>query len=462
MDTAKNPLGTAKVSTLLRKFSIPAIIGMIVNALYNIVDRIYIGNASNLGTNGLAGITIGFPIMIILLSIGILFGVGGATLFSIKLGENKPKEAEKILGNSLSLLVISGFLFLVFGQIFLIPILTLFGASDAVLPYSVEYMRVIFFGAIFQVVSMGMNNFLRADGQPKLAMLTMFFGAGTNIILDPLFIYGFNWGMAGAAFATILSQLLSMIWILSYFFSHRTKHPIRITNLWPKSSYTLKIMAIGLPGFLMQVSTSILNAILNKKLLDYGGDIAVSGMGIINSVQTILLMPIFGLNQGVQPIVSFNFGAKNYGRIKETEKLAIITATIIVVVGWVVTRFFPTQLVALFNRDAELLTFGGFALQTWFWSLPVIGFQIIASSYFQSIGRSKSAMFYTLTRQVLFLIPFIYIFSSIWGIDGILYAAPLADILSFIITAIGFYFGIRSLGHAKESLAPSVDYDLTT
>lgn len=440
-----NPLGTAKVSSLLLKFSVPAIIGMVVNALYNVVDRIFIGNAPGIGSNGLAGITIGFPIMIVLLSIGILFGVGGATLFSMRLGQGKPEEADRVLGNAFTLLLTSGALFLIFGQIFLAPLLRVFGASETVLPYSTEYMRVIFFGAIFQVTSMGMNNFLRADGQPKLAMITMFVGAGTNILLDPLFIYVFKMGMAGAAFATILSQCISMTWILAYFLGRRTKHGIKLKNMRLKAEVALRIISLGLPGFLMQFSNSLLNVILNKSLLAYGGDIAVSGMGIINSVQTILLMPITGLNQGVQPIISFNFGAKKYDRIKSAEKMAITAATIIVVNGWIMTRLFPARIVTLFNQEPELIRFGSYALRTWFWCLPFIGFQILGANFFQAIGRSKSAMILTLTRQVLLLVPAILIFSRIWGVNGILYAAPFADGFSALITGIWFYFGIRSL-----------------
>ncbi|WP_313530627.1 MATE family efflux transporter [Anaerotignum sp.] len=445
-----NPLGTEKVSSLLLKFSVPAIIGMIVNALYNIVDRIFIGNAPDLGSSGLAGITIGFPIMIILLSIGILFGAGGATLFSIKLGEGKLEEADETIGCAFTLLLISGALFLILGQIFLIPLLKLFGASTAILPYSTAYMRVIFFGAIFQVVSMGMNNFLRADGQPRLAMITMFVGAGINIILDPIFIYVFKMGMVGAALATILSQFISMTWILSYFLTDRTKHRIRLKNMKMKKETALHITSLGLPGFLTQFSNSILNIVLNKSLLFYGGDIAVSGMGIINSVQTILLMPIIGLNQGVQPIISFNFGAKKYDRIKIAMKLAMIAATIIVFIGWILTRIFPSQIVSLFNREEELVQFGSFALRTWFWCLPTIGFQILGANFFQAIGRSKSAMFLTLTRQVLLLIPAILIFAQLWGLNGILFAAPFADGLSAILTGIWFYFGIRKLVSSKE------------
>lgn len=440
-----NPLGTEKISTLLMKFSIPAIIGMVVNALYNIVDRIFIGNASDLGSSGLAGITIGFPIMIILLSIGILFGVGGATLFSIKLGQGKLEDADNVLGNTFTMLLISGFLFMILGQIFLAPMLRIFGASENVLPYAMTYMRVIFFGAVFQVLSIGMNNFLRADGQPKLAMITMFVGAGTNIILDPLFIYVLKMGMAGAALATILSQFISMTWILMYFFNKDHKHRIQLKYMSIKKHIFTEVTALGMPGFLMQLSNSLLNVILNKSLLFYGGDIAISGMGIVNSVQTILLMPIIGLNQGVQPIVSFNYGAKKYERIKLAEKLAMISATIIVVSGWILTRLIPSQIVSLFNNEVELISFGSFALKTWFFCLPLIGFQILGANFFQAIGRPRSSMFLTLTRQVLILIPAIIIFSKLWGLRGILYAAPFADAISTILTAIWFYFGIQSL-----------------
>ncbi len=453
-----NPLGTEKVWNLLIKFSVPAIIGMVVNALYNIVDRIFIGNAKELGSNGLAGITIGFPIMVILLAIGILFGVGGATLFSIKLGEGKTEEANKVMGNAFILLLCSGALFLILGQIFLAPLLRLFGASKTVLPYSMAYMRVIFFGAIFQVVSMGMNNFLRAVGQPKLAMLTMFFGAGTNIILDPIFIFVFKMGMAGAALATIIAQCASMIWILAFFLKKSNHHRLTLKYMKPDKDIMLKITSLGMPGFLMQLSNSLLNIVLNKSLLTYGGDLAVSGMGIINSIQTFLLMPITGLNQGVQPIISFNFGAKKYDRIKLAEKLAIIVATIIVVAGWILTRVFPSQLVRLFNQEPNLVEFGSNALRTWFWCLPFIGFQILGANFFQAVGRSTSAMILTLTRQVILLIPAILNFSRIWGLQGILYAAPFADALSALITAVWFYFGIRSLSDSNPKISGEVSY----
>ncbi len=441
-----NPLGEERVLKLLIKFSVPAIVGMVVNALYNVVDRIFIGNSSDLGTYGLAGITISFPIMIILLAIGILFGVGGVTLFSIRLGQKRHQEAENALGNTFVLLIIAGHAFMILGQIFLEPILKLFGASQGVLPYSMEYMRIIFFGAVFQVLGMGLNNFIRADGSPIIAMWTMFLGAGINTVLDPIFIYGFRMGMAGAALATILAQAISATWVVTYFLTRRSRNKLRLKYMKPKLGLITKITTLGMPGFLVQIANSALNITLNRNLLIYGGDIAVSGMGIINSLQTILLLPIIGINQGVQPIISFNFGAKKYTRVKTAVKLAIIAATVIVIIGYITTRLFPQQMIALFNRDQELLEFGRYALISWFLFLPVVGFQIISSNFFQAIGRPKSAMLLTLTRQVILLIPAVIIFPKLWGMNGLLHAAPFADFFSTVLTGIWFYHGIKNLG----------------
>jgi putative MATE family efflux protein len=457
-----NPLGEEKVYKLLIKFSLPAIVGMMVNAIYNIVDRIYIGNSSSLGANGIAGITISFPIMIILMALGILFGVGGATLFSMKLGEKKIEEAETALGNAFVMLLLAGFLFMILGQITLKPILIAFGASNTVLPYAISYMRVIFFGAVFQVVSMGLNNFMRADGNPKLAMLTMFLGAGTNIVLDPIFIYVFNMGMEGAALATIISQGFSFIWVVSYFLGKRCRIKLKLSCMKLRLDFIVRIISLGLPGFALQVASSILNAVLNNNLYLYGGDIAVSGMGVVNSLQTLLIMPVIGMNQGVQPIISFNFGAKKYDRVKTAVKLAISVATIIVILGFILTRMIPKQLVTLFNDNIKLVEFGVQALLIWFLLLPLIGFQIIAANFFQAIGRSKSAMFLTLTRQVIILIPSIILFPKIWGLNGLLYAGPFSDFIASILTGIWFYFGLKKLSATAQNNEPLNHLKLST
>ncbi|MCB5223697.1 MAG: MATE family efflux transporter [Candidatus Cloacimonadaceae bacterium] len=448
----ENPLGVEKTSVLLREFSIPAIVGMMVSALYNVVDRIYIGNAPDIGSQGLAGITIGFPIMILQLAIALLFGIGGATLFAIKLGEKKLEEADGILGNTFALLLISGFLFMLFGISFHKPLLRLFGASENVLPYAMDYMRIIFFGSMFHMTSLGMNHMMRANGKPNLAMITMFAGAGTNIILDPIFIFGFKMGIAGAAWATIISQAVSMTWVVGNFLRKKNRHRIQFRLMKLRWSNVRRIAALGTPSFVLQSTNSVLHVILNQSLFKHGGDIAISAMGIVNSVQTILLMPITGLNQGLQTIISFNFGARKYDRIKQAERQAMTVATIIVVVGWMLTRLFPTQIVSMFNRESELLKLGSYALKTWFWMLPVVGFQILGANFFQAIGRPLSAMTLTLTRQVLLLIPAIIVFSRLWGLEGLLFAAPFADGLAAVITGLRFRIGIRSLGQeVKES-----------
>ena len=455
----KNPLGEEKVLNLLVKFSVPAIVGMTVNALYNIVDRIFIGNSSDLGSNGIAGITVAFPLMNILMAIAILFGVGGATLFSLRLGQRRPEEAEEAMGNAFVLLVGVGILFMIVGQIYLEQLLILFGASETILPYSMEYMRIIFCGAVFQIVSMGMNHFIRADGSPKIAMLTMFLGAGTNIVLDPIFIYGFRMGMAGAALATILAQLLSAIWVVSYFLGKKSTIKLILKHFKLKFKVARTIATLGIPGFLLQLANSLLNITLNKNLFLYGGDIAVSAMGVIYSIQTIFFMPVIGIRQGVQPIISFNYGAEKYERVKEATKLAIIGATGFVTLGFIFTHLFPEFLIGLFNREPELLRVGSAGLKAWFLCMPLVGFQIVGSTLFQAIGKAGIATFLTLSRQMIILLPAIIFFPRLWGVVGIYYAAPFSDFLSALLTWIFYSYCLKNL--TQEPSRPATKDILT-
>lgn len=438
-------LGDEKIRKLLIEFSLPATIGMLVNALYNIIDRIYIGNSPDLGALGIAGITISFPITLVMMAIALLFGVGGATMYSIKLGEKKPDQAGKYLGNAVMMLIVSSIIFTLFSLLFLQPLLELFGASIEVLPYARDYMRIVLWGSIFQALSMGLNNFMRADGSPKLAMVSMFLGAGFNIIFDPIFIYGFRWGMQGAALATIGGQLLTTIWVVSYFTGKKCTIKLKLKNMKAEMTLLISIVKTGMPSFLRQIANGLMNITLNKSLILYGGDIAVSAIGVINSIQTFMIMPIFGITQGAQPIIGYNFGAKQSARVKEGLKWAIYLATSIAIIGWLITRIFPNELMRMFSRDQELILFGAKAIRIWFLWLPVIGFQIVSANYFQAIGKSGVATFLTSTRQLIFLIPAIIILPQFFGLSGILYAAPLADFLSTFITGIWLWVELKHL-----------------
>lgn len=443
MDHSKQ-LGEEKVSKLLLKFSIPAIVGMLVNALYNVVDRIFIGNG--VGSLGIAGITIGFPIMLVIMAFGMLIGIGANSLISIRLGEKRKEEAERILGNAMTLLISIAVIISAIGLIFLEPLLRTFGASEAVLPYAKDYLSIILWGTVAQTIGFGMNNFIRAEGNPQIAMFTMLIGAILNTILDPIFIFVFGWGIKGAAIATVLSQVVSAVWVLYHFLGGKSTLKVYQRNLKLHMPIVVKIISLGTAPFLMQLAASLLNAIMNKSLTAYGGDIAVSGMGVVMSITMLILMPIFGINQGVQPIIGYNYGALKFDRVKKALKLAIIAATTVATIGFIATRVFPTQLVALFNREDEsLLVFGTRAIRIFLIFLPIIGFQIVSANYFQAVGKPKHASFLSLSRQVLILIPALLILPRFYGLDGVLMAGPLADLTSSIITGIFLIIEMKHL-----------------
>lgn len=443
MDRAKL-LGEEKVGKLLLKFSIPAIVGMVVNALYNIVDRIFIGNFVD--SLGLAGVTIAFPIMIIMMAFAMLIGVGATSLISIRLGEGKKEEAELILGNAMVLFVIFSVSISTLGLIYLDPILKLFGASPQVLPYSRAYLSIILFGAVFQTIGFGMNNFIRAEGNPKRAMSTMLIGAILNTILDPIFIIAFDMGIKGAALATIISQAVSATWVLHYFFSRKSSLVLKKENWRLKPHIVKGILAIGSAPFAMQVAASGITTLLNHKLRAYGGDLAISAYGAINSFSTILLMPIFGINQGSQPIIGFNYGAQKYDRVKKTLMLAITAATSVTIIGFIVTRIFPEQLISLFNsKDKELIRLGANGMKIFFTMLPLIGFQIVSSNYFQATGKPKQAMLLSLSRQVLMLIPAILILPRFFDLNGVWMAGPTADFFASLLTGAFILYELKNL-----------------
>lgn len=443
-------LGEEKISTLLIKFSVPAIIGMMVNTLYNIIDRMYIGNIPKIGGLAITGVGITMPIMTIILAFGMLVGIGASARVSLKLGEHKREEAEKHIGNAFTLIVIISLIITVVGLLFLDKILNLFGASVDTEIYARQYMQIIFIGTVFNMLSFGLNHSIRSDGNPRVAMFSMLIGAGINIILDPIFIFVFNMGVRGAAIATVISQIVSTIWILYYF-------TLGISNLKIKKKYLkldkeviLSIFSIGMSPFSMQIAQSIVQILANNSLKEYGGDLAIGAMTIISSVSMIFLMPIFGLNQGSQPIIGYNYGAKKYDRVKQTIKYAITIATIIVSIGWIVIQIAPEVLISIFNRDPELVEIASRGLRIYLLMLPILGFQIVCSNYFQAIGKALISMFLSLLRQVILLIPSLLILPRIFKLDGVWISGALSDGVAFLVTTMVFFISIKKLAKIKE------------
>ena len=438
-------MGSKKILPLLVEFSIPAIIGMLVNAIYNVVDRIFIGNAPGLGAIGIAGITISYPVTLVLMAISLMVGVGGATRFSIALGQKKHKEAAIYQGNAIILTVIFGLIFMVFGNLFVNSLLVMLGSSDRVLPYARDYLSIVLYGAVFQCVTMCGNNFSRAQGNPKNAMISQLIGAGFNIVFDYILIIKFNMGMQGAALATIGGQFLSMIWQLCYLCSNRSLIKLDLQHIKIRISFALDIIKTGIPAFLMQMANSVLNFILNSSLGTYGGDVAISAVGIITSFQTICQMPLTGLMQGQQPLISYNYGAQKIDRVKETLKYSIIGGTIIALLGFLAVELFPKTIILMFNNEPEVVELGTKAIRIWFICLPLLGAQIMSANYFQCIGKIKVASVLNLLRQVIVLIPMILILSSLIGLDGIFIAVPIADLTAFLITIFLFIKSIRKI-----------------
>ncbi|WP_026043797.1 MATE family efflux transporter [Treponema primitia] len=428
-------IGTDRIGKLLFDFSVPAIIGMLVNAIYNIVDRIYVGQGVD--PLGIAGISLVMPVMMVLMASSMLIGIGANSLFSIRLGQGRKDEVEKIMGHAFALLFFVPGIVIVVCLIFLDDILlNILGVSAAVFPYAKGYLQVILYGGIFSAMGPGINHFIRSDGHPKTSMFTQILGAVVNIILDPIFIFVFRWGVAGAAWATIISQFISFIWVIGYFNSRFTMLRFRFRAMKLELKTTLQILAIGFAPFAMQLAIGLVNILLNRTLFAYGGDIAVAAMGIVYSILIVIIMPLQGLNQGAQPIIGYNYGAKKYDRVKKTYKWAVIYATAFVCAGFILFQFFPHFFIALFrNEEGELMDIGTFALWRCTMFLPLIGFQILSSNFFQSIGKPVQGTVLSLSRQILFYIPLLIILPRFFGIRGVFLAMPLADVGASILSA---------------------------
>lgn len=447
MDKSKQ-MSTESIPRLLLKFSLPAIVALMVNALYNVVDSIFVGRG--VGDLGLAGVTICFPIVTTFIACIMLIGMGATALISIRLGEKKQKEAELIVGNALIFFVIIGFLFTAFGLIFLEKILILFGVTANVLPYSASYMQIILIGSVFLALGTGMNNFIRAEGNPRVAAMTMLIGAATNIALDYIFIFIFKWGIRGAAAATVISYVVTSTWVLYYFLAGKSLLKIRIKNLKLKMAVAGQIIKLGVPTFVIQVTSSIQQLILNRSLARYGGDLALAVIGVIMSITTFLVMPAMGIGQGAQPILGFNKGAGEYGRVKDTLKLSVLLATFVVAVGFTIAKIWPAQLIGLFNKKPELIELGVHSMDIFFKLIPLVGVQMLGACYFQAVGKAKQATILGLSRQIIIFIPLLIALPYYWGLEGVWWSSPLSDLGAFILTGAWLLLEIKELNKAER------------
>ncbi len=430
------------IGQLLLNYSLPAIIATTAGSLYNIIDRIFIGQG--VGPYAISGLAITFPIMNLAIAFGTLVGAGAAAIVSIRMGEQRYPDAIRTLGNATILNLIIGLLFSIVALIFLDPILIWFGASEHTISYAREFMQVILAGNIVSHMFFGLNNIMRASGYPTKAMISILLTVTINVILAPIFIFWFHWGIRGAALATVLSQVIGMIWVLAHFNSPKSIIHFQKASFKLKKRIVNDIFAIGLSPFLIHICAAFVAVIMNWQLTKYGGDLAIGAFGIINSIAGLIVMVIFGFTQGMQPIVGYNYGAKQMDRVFLTLKLTIFWATGISIIGFLLTLLLPEALSKAFTNDPTLLSITSIGMRLYMLAFPVVGFQIVTSNFFQSIGKAKIAIFLSLSRQLLFLIPFIVYLPTQFNLTGVWIAQPAADIFASLVTGgILFWFYYR-------------------
>lgn len=450
-------LGTEPVGRLLAKYAAPSVIAMTASSLYNIIDAIFIGQG--VGPLAIAGISLTFPVMQVTSAFGSMVGVGASTLLSVKLGEKDYDVAKRILGNVVVLNIVMGILLGVIMLAFINPILYFFGATDATVEYAREFMEVILLGNVITHLYLGLNAMLRSASHPREAMMATIYTVIVNVILCPLFIYAFGWGIRGAALATVLSQAVVLVWQFKLFsnkneFIHLQKGIYRLKRRIVAASF-----AIGMSPFLINLTGCTVAIFINKSLLIYGGDLDVASYGICNRFSFFFLMIVVGLNQGMQPIAGYNFGARRFDRLKQVLLKTIMCAEVVVCAGFVASLLFPRQIVSCFTRDKELIDLSIHYIRILCCTFPIIGFQIVVTNFFQCIGMVKKSIFLSLSRQLIFLIPAVIILPHYLGVDGVLWSIPFGDLAATFTTAVLFILQMRqfrrlSSQEASGSLSP--------
>ena len=453
---APTELGTESVGKLLKKYAVPGIIAMTASSLYNMVDSIFIGHIPDVGSLALAGLAVTFPLMNLSAALGTLVGVGAATLTSVLLGQKNYDAANKVLANDISLNCITGVVFAVLCMVFINPILYFFGASDNTLVFAREYMQIILVGNVITHLYFGLNALLRSSGNPRLAMRLTLFTVISNTILDPIFIFVLGMGIRGAALATVLCQALALSYSLRYF--------MRKDNVphLPKKVFSLEwriakdSLSIGMGPFLMNSASCIVTMFINQQLLRYGGDLAIGSYGIANRINFMFIMVVMGFNQGMQPIAGYNFGALKYSRVRKIFKLTAMWATFICVFWFIASELFPGVMVSIFTNDTALKEMADKGLRIMNPLVLIVGWQMVSTNFFQSLGMVKKSIFLSLSRQLLYLVPLIYILPSSMGINGVFLAFPCSDLLACITTLILIHNLFRKFDKLEDGDEPTI------
>ncbi|MDC7289711.1 MATE family efflux transporter [Blautia schinkii] len=445
-------LGTMPIPKLMVSLAIPSVIAQLINVLYNIVDRMYIGHIEEIGHIALTGVGLTFPIIMLISAFSAFIGAGGAPLAAIALGKGDRDRAEKILGNGVSVLFAFSVILTIFFLIFKRPLLYLFGASDQTIVYAENYITIYLIGTIFVQFALGLNMFISSQGQAKTAMLSVLIGAVTNIILDPIFIFGFHMNVRGAALATIISQALSAIWVVRFLFSKKTVMRIRKCNLKPDFRIIGSVMALGISPFIMQATESAINIVLNRGLQTYGGDLYVGSMTIMQSVMQLVVVPVQGFTQGIQPIISYNFGARKFDRVKKTYRLTIAFTFMVATAACLCTVSFPTVFAGIFTSNKELIDLIGKVMPIFMSGIWIFGIQMGCQTTFMGLGQAKISLFIALLRKVILLIPLALILPKFFGVMGIYYSEPISDITAATTAGI-IFLCVRKKIVSEEALA---------
>lgn len=453
MQAKQDFLGTEPMGKLLAKLAVPTVAAQIINMLYNIVDRIYIGHIPDIGALALTGVGVCMPLIMIVTAFSAFAGYGGAPRASIFMGGGKQKEAEKTLGNCFTAQIVISVILTAVLLLWNRDLLITFGASENTIAYAVEYMNIYAVGTIFVQLTLGMNAFITAQGFAKTGMLSVLIGAIANIILDPIFIFGLNMGVRGAALATILSQAASCVWVLVFLFGKKTRLKIKKSDLRPSFAALAPAFSLGLSAFIMMASESVISICFNASLLRYGGDIAVGAMTILSSVMQFAMLPLQGLGQGAQPIISYNYGAGNAGRVKAAFKLLLKASLVYSTVLWALVMLFPRSFAALFNSDPALLDFTQKALRIYLAALLLFGVQMACQMTFTSLGNAKASIMVAVMRKFVLLLPLIYIMPLLFKADpatAVYMAEPIADVIAVAFTAILFTVQFRKALKSME------------